>query len=173
MVPGGGMPIHTTLQHRFLDPFGDLPPLSSRNETQAAGSAAPWGGGGGWGCHANQLPADLWGKVTPNGWLLPVCHSSSFGFLQFGRLAWFIITRPGDLRLCCLYFWDNTRASRGDARQGYLLPIAALNYEDGWYHQQCCKACGVRRKFGFWVCLVVTPRQLDLVHRAHCRKWMG
>lgn len=31
MVPDGGMPVHTTLQHRFPDPFGDLPPLSSQN----------------------------------------------------------------------------------------------------------------------------------------------
>lgn len=91
----------------------------------------------------------------------------------FGRLAWFVITHPGDSRLSCLYFWDNTCASRSDAQRGYLLPVAALNYEEGQYHQQCCKACGVRRKFVFWVCLVGTPRQRDLAHWACCRKWMG
>lgn len=120
-------------------------------------------------------PAACWSvRKGDTEWPVSACLSLLLVRLPtFGRLAWFIITRPGDLRLCCLYFWDNTRASRGDARQGYLLPIAALNYEDGWYHQQCCKACRVRRKFGFWVCLVGTPWQLDLVHWARCRKWMG
>lgn len=157
-----------TLQHHFPNPFGNLPPLSSRK-------AGGWLSGParrrtGLSCQPAACCEERWHRMT--GFCLFITPRRAT-LPKLGRLAWFITPRPSDLRFCCVCFWDNPHASRGDARTCYLLTIAAVNYEDGWYHQQCCNACGARRKSVFWVCLVVKPEQLNLAHWARYRKCMG